>query len=93
MLEVKRGGTRPHSVENSLWKRLWTCHKTIYLMVLMMMVMMMMMMMTMMTTTTVVVMVPYNIWGLVQHAKNCASVNPMSEVRAAIMFVLLVVVS
>jgi len=57
MLEVKRGGIRPHSVENSLWKRLWTCHKTIYLMVL---IMMMMMMMTMMTTV-VVVMVPYNI--------------------------------
>jgi hypothetical protein len=25
------GSTRLHSVENSLWKRLWTCHKTDYL--------------------------------------------------------------
>jgi len=31
--------------------------------------------------------------GLVQHVKNCASVNPMTEVRAATIFVLLVVVS
>jgi hypothetical protein len=28
ILEVEKGGTRPHSVENSLWKRLWTCHNT-----------------------------------------------------------------
>jgi len=24
----KRGSTRSHSVENSLWKRLWSCRKT-----------------------------------------------------------------
>jgi hypothetical protein len=28
MLEIERGSTRPHCVENSLAKRLWTCHKT-----------------------------------------------------------------
>jgi hypothetical protein len=28
VLEVKRGSTRSHSVENSLWKSLWTCSKT-----------------------------------------------------------------
>jgi hypothetical protein len=25
ILETERGSTRSHSVENSLWKRLWTC--------------------------------------------------------------------
>jgi hypothetical protein len=30
ILEIERESTRPHSVENSLWKRLWTCHKTDY---------------------------------------------------------------
>jgi len=28
MLEIERGNTRSHSVVNSLWKSLWTCHKT-----------------------------------------------------------------
>jgi len=27
ILETKRGSTRSHSVQNSLWKRLWTCRK------------------------------------------------------------------
>jgi hypothetical protein len=26
-LKVERGSTRSHSVENSLWKRLWTCRR------------------------------------------------------------------
>jgi len=26
-LEIERRGARSHSVENKLWKRLWTCHK------------------------------------------------------------------
>jgi hypothetical protein len=30
MLETERGSTRLHAVENSLWKRLWTCHNTGY---------------------------------------------------------------
>jgi hypothetical protein len=30
ILEIERGSTRSHSMENSLWKRLWTCHKTDY---------------------------------------------------------------
>jgi hypothetical protein len=29
-LKKKRGSTRSHSVENSLWKRIWTCRKTDY---------------------------------------------------------------
>jgi hypothetical protein len=28
ILEIERGSTRSHSMENSLWKRLWTCRKT-----------------------------------------------------------------
>jgi len=28
-LKEKRGSTRSHCVENALWKRLWTCRKTI----------------------------------------------------------------
>jgi hypothetical protein len=28
MLETEGGSTRSHNVENSLWKRLWTCRKT-----------------------------------------------------------------
>ena len=28
MLEVERGSTRSQGLENSLWKGLWTCHKT-----------------------------------------------------------------
>jgi hypothetical protein len=31
-LETKRGSTRSHPVENSLWKRLRTCRKTDYTM-------------------------------------------------------------
>ena len=31
MLEMEIGSTRSQSVENSLWKRLWTCHKTDYM--------------------------------------------------------------
>jgi hypothetical protein len=30
MLEFERGSTRSQSVENSLWKRLWTCRKAGY---------------------------------------------------------------
>jgi hypothetical protein len=30
ILEIERGSTRSHPVENSLWKRLRTCHKTDY---------------------------------------------------------------
>jgi len=30
--EFERGITRSHTVENSLWKRLWTCRKTDYVM-------------------------------------------------------------
>jgi hypothetical protein len=30
ILEIKRGSTRSHCVENSLWKRLRTCRKTDY---------------------------------------------------------------
>jgi hypothetical protein len=30
ILEIERGSTRPHPVENSLWKRLQTCRKTDY---------------------------------------------------------------
>jgi hypothetical protein len=26
--KIERGSTRSHWVESSLWKRLWTCHKT-----------------------------------------------------------------
>jgi len=26
-MEIERESTRSQSVENSLWKRLWTCHK------------------------------------------------------------------
>lgn len=29
-LEFERESTRLCSVKNSLWKGLWTCHKTIY---------------------------------------------------------------
>ena len=28
ILELKRGSTRSHSVENWLWNRLWSCCKT-----------------------------------------------------------------
>jgi hypothetical protein len=28
ILEIERGSTRSHTVENSLWKRLRTCRKT-----------------------------------------------------------------
>jgi len=27
-LEIERGSTRPHSVEDSLWKGQWTCRET-----------------------------------------------------------------
>ena len=30
ILEIETGNTRSHSVENSLWKRLWTCRKADY---------------------------------------------------------------
>jgi hypothetical protein len=30
VLEIERGSTRSHPVENSLWKRLRTCRKTDY---------------------------------------------------------------
>ena len=28
VLEIERGSTRSHSVENSPWKRIWTCSRT-----------------------------------------------------------------
>ena len=40
-LEVERGRTRSPSMENSLWKRLWTCRKTDFKIMMMMMMMMM----------------------------------------------------
>jgi hypothetical protein len=30
ILEIERGHTSSHSVENWLWKRIWTCRKTGY---------------------------------------------------------------
>jgi hypothetical protein len=27
ILEIQTGSTKSHSVENSVWKRLWTCRK------------------------------------------------------------------
>ena len=30
VLETERGSTRSHTLENSLWKRLWTCRKTLF---------------------------------------------------------------
>jgi len=33
MFEFEVGSTRSHFLENSLWKRLWTCRKTNYVMV------------------------------------------------------------
>jgi hypothetical protein len=35
--ELGRGSTRSHTLEYSLWKRLWTCPKTDYMMMMMMM--------------------------------------------------------
>ena len=32
LLEIKRGSIRSHSVEKSLWKEVWTSHKTDYVM-------------------------------------------------------------
>jgi hypothetical protein len=32
--DVERGSTRSHFVENSLWKSLWTCRQTDYVMVI-----------------------------------------------------------
>ena len=32
-MEIKRGSRRTHPVENSRWKRLWTCRKKDYVMV------------------------------------------------------------
>jgi hypothetical protein len=34
LLEIERGSTRSNSLENSLWKRLWTSHKTDYVMIM-----------------------------------------------------------
>jgi len=34
LLEIERGSTRSHSVENSLWNGIWTCRKTDYLMMM-----------------------------------------------------------
>jgi hypothetical protein len=44
VLEIERGSTRSHFLKNSLWKRLWICRKTDYMLMIMMMIMMMMMM-------------------------------------------------
>jgi hypothetical protein len=30
IVEAERGNTRSHSVENLLWRRLWSCHKAGY---------------------------------------------------------------
>jgi len=30
MLEIERGSTRSHAVQNSLWKSLWTCPNVNY---------------------------------------------------------------
>jgi hypothetical protein len=30
ILKLERGRIRSHSVENSIWKKLWTCPKTGY---------------------------------------------------------------
>jgi hypothetical protein len=35
MREIERGSTRSHSMENSLSKRLWTCYKRDYVMMMM----------------------------------------------------------
>jgi hypothetical protein len=32
IVEIERGSTRSQSVENSIWKRIWTCRKTDYVM-------------------------------------------------------------
>jgi hypothetical protein len=32
-LEIERESTRSHSLENSLWKRIQTCHKRDYVMI------------------------------------------------------------
>jgi hypothetical protein len=37
LLETERGGSRLHSVENTLWNRLWICRKTDYMMAIVMM--------------------------------------------------------
>jgi len=39
IMELETGGTRSHSVGNSLWKILWNCRKTVYVMMMMMMMM------------------------------------------------------
>jgi hypothetical protein len=36
-METERGRTRSHSVDNPLWKRVWTCCKTGYVMTMSMM--------------------------------------------------------
>jgi hypothetical protein len=41
VLETERGSTRSHSLEYSLWNRLWVCPKTDYMMMMMMMMMVM----------------------------------------------------
>jgi len=38
ILELETGSTISHSVENSLWKIVWNCRKTVYMMMMMMMV-------------------------------------------------------
>ena len=48
VLDIERGSTRSQSVENSFWKRLWTCRKADYRMMMMMMMMMTIMTMMMM---------------------------------------------
>ena len=45
---IERGSTRSHSVENSLWKMLWSCSNTDKRMMMMMMMLITMVMMTMM---------------------------------------------
>jgi len=51
MLETERRNTRSHYIENSLWKKLWTCRKTDYVVVV---VVMMMIMMIIMNTEPIV---------------------------------------
>jgi len=41
ILELETGSTISHSEEKSLWKSVWNCRKTVYVVVVMMMMMMM----------------------------------------------------
>jgi hypothetical protein len=51
ILKVEKGRPISHSVENSLWRKLWTCRKTDCVVVVVVVVVMVMMKTT--TTTTI----------------------------------------